>query len=180
MKKLTTILPVMLVLLFVAEPAFAQDADTLKDLYRWMMLTREFDTRAVTLQRTGQLGTFPSSLGQEAVGVGLGHAMELLITGRSVDVHEAHRMGLVNEVVPEGRACERALELARSIAELPQGALRADKETVVRGIGRTLEERLRIETEMMMSMWLRKDRHSAGAQAFLDKNLKPEWPNHGL
>jgi tetratricopeptide (TPR) repeat protein len=43
-----------------------------------------------------------------------------------------------------------------------------------------LEERLRIETEMMMSMWLRKDRHSAGAQAFLDKNLKPEWPNHGL
>ena len=89
-------------------------------------------------------------------------------------------MGLVNEVVPEGKAYERALELARSIAELPQGALRADKETVVRGIGRTLEERLRIETEMMMSMWLRKDRHSAGAQAFLDKNLKPEWPNHGL
>jgi hypothetical protein len=33
---------------------------------------------------------------------------------------------------------------------------------------------------MMMSMWLRRDRHSAGAQAFLDKNLKPEWPNHGL
>jgi pyruvate dehydrogenase E1 component alpha subunit len=56
-------------------PEFARDADTLKDLYRWMMLTREFDTRAVTLQRTGQLGTFPSSLGQEAVGVGLGHAM---------------------------------------------------------------------------------------------------------
>jgi hypothetical protein len=33
---------------------------------------------------------------------------------------------------------------------------------------------------MMYSMWLRKDKHSAGAQAFLDKNLKPEWPNHGL
>lgn len=112
--------------------------------------------------------------------VGLGHAMELLITGRAIDVHEAHRMGLVNEVVPKGKSYERALELARSIAELPQGALRADKETVVRGIGRTLEERLRIETEMMMSMWLRRDRHSAGARAFLDKNLKPEWPNHGL
>jgi pyruvate dehydrogenase E1 component alpha subunit len=57
-------------------PAFARDGETLKELYRWMMLTREFDTRAVTLQRTGQLGTYPSSLGQEAVGVGIGHAME--------------------------------------------------------------------------------------------------------
>ncbi len=56
-------------------PAFARDEALLKDLYRWMLLTREFDTRAVTLQRTGQLGTYPSSLGQEAVGVGLGHAM---------------------------------------------------------------------------------------------------------
>lgn len=50
----------------------------------------------------------------------------------------------------------------------------------MRGIGRTLEEQLRIETEMMMSMWLRKDSHSGGAQALLDKNYKPDWPNHGL
>jgi pyruvate dehydrogenase E1 component alpha subunit len=55
-------------------PEFARDGDTLKTLYRWMHLTREFDARAVTLQRTGQLGTFASSLGQEAVAVGLGHA----------------------------------------------------------------------------------------------------------
>ncbi|HJM49565.1 MAG TPA: enoyl-CoA hydratase/isomerase family protein [Alphaproteobacteria bacterium] len=112
--------------------------------------------------------------------VGHGHAMELLITGRFIDVHEAFRMGLVNEVVPQGKAYARALELAKSIAQLPQGALRSDKETVVRGIGRTLEERLRIETEMMMSMWLRKDSHTQGAQAFLDKNFEPSWPNHGL
>ena len=60
----------------VAElPEFARDSNVLKDLYRWMLLTREFDTRAVTLQRTGQLGTYPSSLGQEAVSVGLAHAM---------------------------------------------------------------------------------------------------------
>ncbi len=60
----------------VAElPEFARDADVLRELYRWMLLTREFDTRAVTLQRTGQLGTYPACLGQEAVGVGLGHAM---------------------------------------------------------------------------------------------------------
>jgi pyruvate dehydrogenase E1 component alpha subunit len=57
-------------------PDFARDPELLRDLYRWMVLTREFDTRAVTLQRTGHLGTYPSTLGQEAVGVGLGHAME--------------------------------------------------------------------------------------------------------
>lgn len=48
------------------------------------------------------------------------------------------------------------------------------------GIGRTLEERLRIEAEMVLSMFPRKDKHVAGAQAFLDKNFKPEWPHHGL
>jgi enoyl-CoA hydratase len=112
--------------------------------------------------------------------VGFAHAMELIITGRRIDVHEAYRMALVNEVVPEGQAYERALALARSICELPQGAIRSDKESVMRGVGRTLEERLRIEAEMVLSMFLRKDRHGAGAQAFLDKNLKPDWPNHGL
>jgi enoyl-CoA hydratase len=112
--------------------------------------------------------------------VGFAHAMELIITGRRIDVHEAQRLGLVNEVVPQGRAYERALELARSICELPQGAIRSDKESVMRGVGRTLEERLRIEAEMVLSMFLRRDRHSDGAQAFLDKNLKPDWPNHGL
>jgi enoyl-CoA hydratase len=111
---------------------------------------------------------------------GFAHAMELIITGRRIGVQEAHRLGLVNEIVPEGKAYERALELARSICELPQGAIRSDKESVMRGVGRTLEERLRIEAEMVISMFLRRDKHSYGAKSFLDKNLKPEWPNHGL
>lgn len=112
--------------------------------------------------------------------VGYAQALELIITGRRIDVHEAHRLGLVNEIVPEGKAYERALALARSIVELPQGAIRADKESVMRGVGRTLEERIRIEAETILSMFLRKDRHSHGAQSFIDKNLKPDWPNHGL
>jgi len=112
--------------------------------------------------------------------VGFAHAMELIITGRRIDVQEAYRLGLANEIVPEGQALARALELAHSICELPQGAIRSDKESLMRGVGRTLEERLRIEAEMVLSMFLRKDKHSDGAQAFLDKNLKPKWPNHGL
>ncbi|WP_193368748.1 pyruvate dehydrogenase (acetyl-transferring) E1 component subunit alpha [Pelagibius marinus] len=56
-------------------PAFARDAETLTRLYKAMVLTRTFDAKAVSLQRTGRLGTFASSLGQEAVAVGVGEAL---------------------------------------------------------------------------------------------------------
>ncbi len=56
-------------------PEFARDPAALIPLYRAMVLTRRFDAKAVALQRTGRLGTFASSLGQEAVGVGLASAM---------------------------------------------------------------------------------------------------------
>ncbi len=56
-------------------PAFAQEPEALIALYRAMVLTRSFDAKAVSLQRTGRLGTFASSLGQEAVAVGLAAAM---------------------------------------------------------------------------------------------------------
>ncbi len=60
----------------VAEvPAWARDPEALIPLYRAMVLTRRFDAKAVALQRTGRLGTFASSLGQEAVTVGLAAAM---------------------------------------------------------------------------------------------------------
>ena len=79
--------------------------------------------------------------------VGYRRALELIITGRVIDATEALRIGLVNEVVPRGACLSRAIELAETIAALPQGALRADKEAVVRGFGRPLEEGLRIEAE---------------------------------
>src|ERR671935_2972591 len=111
--------------------------------------------------------------------VGFARAMELIITGRRIDAREAERIGLVNQVVPRGKALERAQELAREIAALPQGAIRRDKESVIRGIGRTLEERLRIETELIISMFMRRDSHTIGASAF-KRGERPEWPHHGL
>src|SRR4030088_762093 len=54
--------------------------------------------------------------------VGFAKAMELIITGLRIDVHEAERIGLVNEVVPRGTALERAVALAHQIAALPPGA----------------------------------------------------------
>lgn len=56
-------------------PSFATDPDELIGMYRAMVLTRTYDAKAVALQRTGRLGTFASSLGQEAVAVGVGAAM---------------------------------------------------------------------------------------------------------
>ena len=56
-------------------PAFANDVNALISLYRAMVLTRTFDAKAVALQRTGRLGTYASSLGQEAVAVGVAAAM---------------------------------------------------------------------------------------------------------
>jgi len=112
--------------------------------------------------------------------VGFAKAMELIITGRRIDAREAERIGLVNEVVPQGGALARAQEIAREIAALPQGAIRSDKESIMRGLGRTLEERLRIEAEMTISMFHRRDSHTIGASAFKAGNLQPEWPNSGL
>jgi pyruvate dehydrogenase E1 component alpha subunit len=56
-------------------PAFATDARLLVSLYRSMVLLRLFDRKAVALQRTGRLGTYAASLGQEAVSVGIASAM---------------------------------------------------------------------------------------------------------
>jgi pyruvate dehydrogenase E1 component alpha subunit len=56
-------------------PEFARQPEALVPMYRAMVLTRTFDARAVAMQRTGKLGTFTSSLGQEAVGVGVASAM---------------------------------------------------------------------------------------------------------
>jgi len=56
-------------------PSFAFDTAVLISLYRGMVLTRAFDLKAVSLQRTGRLGTYAVSLGQEAVSVGIASAM---------------------------------------------------------------------------------------------------------
>jgi enoyl-CoA hydratase len=111
--------------------------------------------------------------------VGYGRAMEMIITGRPVKAEEALRIGLANEVVPEGKALERALELAQQIAALPQGAIRTDKETMVRNVGRTYDEQLLREAENTASMFARRDSHAIGARAFKEGRT-PEWPHHGL
>jgi enoyl-CoA hydratase len=59
--------------------------------------------------------------------IGLGRALDLILTGRAVDAAEALAMGLVNRVVPHGGAREAAESLARDLAALPQACLRQDR-----------------------------------------------------
>jgi 2-oxoisovalerate dehydrogenase E1 component subunit alpha len=58
-----------------ALPEFARDPKNLVTLYRWMTLMRAYDAKAIALQRTGQLGTFASLLGHEAINAAIGSAM---------------------------------------------------------------------------------------------------------
>lgn len=111
--------------------------------------------------------------------VGYARAMELIITGKRIDAEEAYRFGLVNEVVPQDQLMQRTKELAQQICKLPQGSIRTDKETVIRCVGRTVEERTFIESEGVMSMFIRGDKHTEGAKAFIQKR-KPEWKDHGI
>lgn len=56
-------------------PQWMQPPNKLIELYKHMVLVRTFDQRVVALQRTGQMGTYASCLGQEAIGTGIGAAM---------------------------------------------------------------------------------------------------------
>ena len=105
--------------------------------------------------------------------VGMGRAMELILTGRFIGAEEARSIGLANEVVPRGASLARALELARALCELPQGAMRTDKQAAIMGWGRPLEEGLRIEAELGQYA-LRSADIVEGATAFAQKR-KPRF-----
>jgi enoyl-CoA hydratase len=77
--------------------------------------------------------------------VGLGRALDLILTGRMVPVEEAHAIGLVNEVVPRGGALDRALALAEALARFPQETMLADRHAAIEGMGLPLADGLALE-----------------------------------
>jgi enoyl-CoA hydratase len=79
--------------------------------------------------------------------IGMGHAMDLILTGRKVEAAEALQMGLANRVVPTGQAREAAIALARQLAGFPQATMRDDRESALRQWGLPLGEALKQEWE---------------------------------
>ncbi len=97
--------------------------------------------------------------------IGLGRALDLILTGRTIGASQALEWGLVTEVVDDEGVLDRARELAAQIATYPQGSLRTDKQAVMRGWDLPLEEALRVECQLGMR-WMQ----SAETATFKNKS----------
>jgi enoyl-CoA hydratase/carnithine racemase len=100
--------------------------------------------------------------------VGLGVALDLLITGRWFDAKEAYRINFVSRVVPRAKLMTECRKLADQICQYPQSSLRTDKEACIRGLGLTLEEGLRLENTLWNTNLSLPDT-LAGPRAFIEK-----------
>ena len=78
--------------------------------------------------------------------VGLGRALDLILSGRIIGAEEAERFGLLTEVVAEG-ALTRALEWAEALASFPQATMLADRRAAIEGLGMPLADGLALEAE---------------------------------
>jgi enoyl-CoA hydratase/carnithine racemase len=83
--------------------------------------------------------------------IGLSRALDMILTGRPVDAHEAFAFGLANRVVPAGRAREEAEALARTIATFPPRCVRSDRRAAWEGMGLTLPAALTNEFALGMA-----------------------------
>jgi enoyl-CoA hydratase len=79
--------------------------------------------------------------------VGMGRALDLILTGRLVGADEAHAIGLLTEVVPAGEHVSRALEMAEGLAGFPQTTMLADRRAALEGFGLPLADGLALEAQ---------------------------------
>ena len=105
--------------------------------------------------------------------VGPERALDLILTGRRIDAHEAVRIGLVSRVVSSSELREQALRLAALIAENGPLAVRAAKAAVWRGLDVSLEEGLRLE-QLLAEPVRQSEDAQEGPRAFLEKR-KPKF-----
>ena len=100
-------------------------------------------------------------------------ATEMLLLGRPIDAQEAYRIGLVNKVVPPQEVMPAAMEYAEAICKVGPLGVRAAKEAMIRGTSVSLEEGLRLENMLMLSLMNTED-YKEGTKAFIEKR-KPEF-----
>lgn len=100
--------------------------------------------------------------------IGLGRALDLILTGRPVGAREAADMGLVNRVVPKGSSRTAAEQLAREIAANPQICMRGDRRSAFEQWEMSLEDAL--DNELRRGMPALQSETLAGAKRFADKD----------
>ena len=120
-------------------------------------------------------GMIPGSGGTQRLSrvVGLGKALELILTGSVIDAEEACRIGLVNKVVPRDGLMAAAEEYARAIAARAPVAVVFAKEAVREGYEMSLDDGLRLETDLSALLRTTED-IKEGARAFVEKRA-PQW-----
>jgi enoyl-CoA hydratase len=116
-----------------------------------------------------KLGLFPGAAGTQLLPrlVGRGPALDLLLTGRSTDGEEGHRLGLVDRFDPEG-AKPSAQALAHEIAQFPSSAIAAIGRCVRAAQDQPLTEGVRVENEEILALFEGEDARE-GVTAFLEK-----------
>jgi enoyl-CoA hydratase len=107
--------------------------------------------------------------------IGKSKAMDMILTGRMMDAAEAERCGLVSRVVPADQLLDEALKAADKIASYSQPIVMMTKETVNRAFETTMEEGIRFERRLFLSMFATEDQKE-GMKAFIEKR-KPEFRN---
>lgn len=122
-----------------------------------------------------KIGIFPGDGGTQRLPrlVGKSNAMKMILTGEPIDARTAREIGLVSEVVPAGETVERALAIARLIANRSPIALQLAKKSVLAAYEMPLEAGLRQERENIRLAFESEDQKE-GMAAFLDKR-KPAF-----
>jgi enoyl-CoA hydratase len=106
--------------------------------------------------------------------VGLGNALYLIETGAMINAEQALRMALVQEIVPEGKALSRALELAKILTHYPFSSLVNDRRAAYEGLSVGLAEGIKLEKELHRSS-LKDSELIEGLKRFAD-GWRPEPP----
>jgi enoyl-CoA hydratase/carnithine racemase len=116
------------------------------------------------------LGIIPGGGGTQRLPrlIGRGKALELILTGKPIDAHEALRLGLVEHVIPHDQLMAAVEELAQTIISRAPLAVKYAKEAIVRGLELPLEEGLKVEAELYTLLRTTEDRME-GARAFKEK-----------
>jgi enoyl-CoA hydratase/carnithine racemase len=100
--------------------------------------------------------------------VGLGHAMDIVLSGERVGAEEAYRIGLVNRIHPLDRLVEKALDYAQLLAKRAPLAQRFAKDVMKRSIGLPMEEALRLESRSFYDLGRTEDL-AEGTASFREK-----------
>ena len=117
-----------------------------------------------------RVGIMPGAGGTQRLVAAIGRyrAMKMMLTGEPLSAPDAFAAGLLTEVVPDGSALQRSIELARTISTMPPLAVRAIKEVVLLGMSAPFEVALSLERKVFQLLFDTADQKE-GMRAFLEK-----------